>query len=82
VDTNDFILVFGCHEQAIEVPGIVSVERKLLTNIVIGLDLIIVIAFCIYTLTMDKLIKREASEFDTKTLTLTDFALKITNLPS
>lgn len=59
-----------------------SVERQLLTNIVLGLDLLIVTAFCIYTLMMDKLIKKEASIFDSKTLTITDFALKITNLPS
>lgn len=52
-----------------------------MTNLIVAIDLVIILAFCLYQVLTKRAIKREAKKFDRATLTITDFAIEIKNLP-
>lgn len=53
-----------------------------MTAIVIGLDLAVIAAFCVYLYSATNLIKKQSKVFDVNNLTVTDFAVRIENIPS
>ena len=50
-------------------------------SLVVALDLAIFLAYILWIYIAKGLIVKEATEFDSATVSITDFALKITNLP-
>ena len=62
-------------------PDVAGFSRESITGLVFALDIIIVVVFCIYLTVMDYLVKKETMEFNAKNLTITDFALKFSNIP-
>lgn len=57
-------------------------NREKLTTLVVVMDLFVVVLFVAYLLSIEWLIKRESKKYDHHTFTVTDYALKIKNLPA
>lgn len=58
-----------------------SLSRYKLSSIVIILDLIVCTVFIIYIVSVTKSIKSEAADYDNELLQITDFAVRVKNLP-
>ena len=76
----------SCTGKDIEIPLFsekysVTVSRSELTGIVVLCDLAIVIGFIITTGVLDHYIYKEAEELDNNFVQITDFSLRVKNLP-
>lgn len=75
-------MISKCGEELIRVPELGEMKRQDLTAMVFALDLAVIFFFVIYIYSQKFCIRREAKSFDLGNTTITDFAVRIKNLPS
>ena len=73
--------VARCQEADIEIPGLSPIPRFKITVLTITLDLLVCFAFIVYTNIAKHSIKQEARDFESDMLLMSDFAIKVKNLP-
>ena len=73
--------VAQCQEADIEIPGLNPIPRFKITVLAITLDLVVCLAFIVYTNIAKHSIKREARDYESDMLLMSDFAIKVKNLP-
>ena len=84
-EEHRFYLRYYCNVEMVELDGFflpdTQIERKTLANIAILCDLLILVLFMFNIVFLDKQIRRERYRIDLEHLQMTDFTVRIKNLP-